>query len=184
MLLSPIEQPRGPFLRLAYRLSRRQFGKVITPLKVIYARKPRLAVIAGQIGRTLERGLSLEPELLLLVQVQASRLNGCTFCQDLALARAVRERVGAERFAALEDFRTSGRFTERERTALAVVEEATLHRRLSDETAARLREHFTEVEIVELVWANAAENYFNLQAAVLGIESDGLAALATAGDRG
>jgi alkylhydroperoxidase family enzyme len=118
------------------------------------------------------------------VRVQASRLNGCTFCQDLALARAVRERVGAERFAALEEFRTSDRFTERERTALAVVEEATLHRRLSEGTAARLREHFTETEIVELVWANAAENYFNLQAAVLGIESDGLAALATAGDRG
>lgn len=58
------------------------------------------------------------------------------------------------------------------------MEEATAHRRVSAETEAALREHFSEVEIVELTWPNAAENYFNLQAAVLGIESGGLAALA------
>jgi len=47
---------------------------------------------------------------------------------------------------------------------------------VSDATWAALRAHFSETEIVELVWANAAENYFNLQATVLGFESEGLAA--------
>ena len=179
MRLTPIEHPRNPLLRLAFRISIRQFGKVIAPLKVIYARKPRLLLVAGQISRTLEKGLSLDPSLRLLVQAQAARLNGCTFCQDLALAQAVQGKIGTERFQALADFRTSGVFTERERAALAFAEEATLHRQVSDETFAAARKHFSETEIVELAWVNAAENYFNLQAAVLGIESDELLALAT-----
>lgn len=180
MHLTPIERPSNPLLRLAYRLSKRQFGKVLTPLKVIYARKPRLLLLAGRIERTLEQGLSLDPSLRLLVQVQAARLNGCAFCEDLALAQALRERMGPERFQALNEFRSSPRFTARERAALAFAEEATRDRHVSEETWASVRAHFTEPEIVELAWANAAENFFNLQARALGIGSDELLTLATA----
>ena len=175
MRLSPIERPASALMRLAYRISRRQYGKVLAPLKVIYARKPRLLTISALIQRTLEKGLSLDPSLRLLVQAQAARLNGCTFCQDLALAEAVRRRLGAERFRDLADYRASPAFTERERAVLAFAEEATLRRQVSDETFAALRAHLSEKEIVEVVWVNAAENYFNLMAAVLRIESDGLA---------
>ena len=35
MRLTPIEQPRGSLMRLAYRMSVRQFEKVITPFEVI-----------------------------------------------------------------------------------------------------------------------------------------------------
>ena len=42
MRLAPIEQPRSLLVRIAYWLSKRQLGKVMTPLKVIYARAPRL----------------------------------------------------------------------------------------------------------------------------------------------
>lgn len=170
-------------MRLAYALSVRQFGKILSPLKVIYARKPRLLVLAAQIGRTLERGLTLEQSLRLLIQVQASRLNGCAFCEDLALAEAVRRRVGAERFAALAGFRSSSLFSAREKAALAFGEEATSTRSVSEATFASAREHFTETEIVEIAWVNAAENYFNLQARPLGIGSDELLSLAVARPR-
>lgn len=66
-------------------------------------------------------------------------------------------------------------FSERERAALAFVEEATRHRALSEPTWSAVRERFNETEIVEITWLNAAENSFNLQAAVLGIGSDRLA---------
>jgi AhpD family alkylhydroperoxidase len=183
MHITPIEKPGNPFLRLAYRLSQRQFGKVITPLKVIYARRPRLLLLAAQIARTMERGLSLDPSLRLLVQVQAARLNGCAFCEDLALAHAVRERMGPERFQALNEFRSSPRFTAREKAALAFAEEATRDRHVSEQTWAAVRVQFTESEIVELAWANAAENFFNLLAHPLGIGSDELLTLATAQGR-
>ena len=55
-------------------------------------------------------------------------------------------------------------------------EEATLSRRVTDDTWAAVRAHFSDTEIVELFWLNAAENYFNLQAAILRVGSDGLRA--------
>lgn len=102
--LPPIDGPSNPLLRFAYRAAARQFGQVITPMRVIYARKPRLLPLAAHVQRTMERGLSLDPGLRLLIQVQASRANGCSFCEDLGLAHAVRCRLGTERFAALEEF--------------------------------------------------------------------------------
>ena len=183
MRLPPIDRPRSLLLRIAYQISIRQFGRVLTPFKVIYAREPRLLFLAGLIDRIMRHSLSLDPGLRLLIQVQASRLNGCAFCEDLALASAVRERVGSEKFAALPDFRTSSVFSEREKAALAFAEEATRDRYVRDETFAAVRAQFTETEIVELAWVNAAENYFNLQAHPLGIESDELLVAATTRER-
>ncbi len=175
MRLQPIEHPRSPLVRLGFWMSKRRFGKVLTVLKVIYARKPRLAIISQMIAGTMEKHLTIEPELRFLISVHVARMNGCSFCQDLNQAAAVQAKMGPERFRALEDFRTSPLFTERERAALAYVEEATRHRRVEDSTFAALRAHFDETQIVEITWLNAAENYFNLQAAVLGVGSDELA---------
>lgn len=174
-LLPPIERPRNPLLRLVYAWSRRRFGKVLAPLKVIYARKPPLALLADRIVRTQQR-LSLEPELRLLVQARTSQLNGCAFCHDVALAQALQRRLGMQRFLALDGSGDAAPFSARERAALALAEDATLRRRIAPATWNALRAHFSDTEIVELIWLNAAENYFNLQAAVLEIGSDGLAA--------
>ena len=38
--LPPIERPKGLIMKLVYAMTRRQFGKVITPLKVFRARLP------------------------------------------------------------------------------------------------------------------------------------------------
>jgi alkylhydroperoxidase family enzyme len=168
-IIPAIDRPKNLLIRLAYRLSQQQFGKVLGVLKVIYARKPRLALIGGLVASTQARGLSFDPSLRALVQAQVSRLNGCAFCHDLVLAQAVRQRIGH-----LEGYRTSPVFSERERAALRFAEEATLTRSVTDDTWASVRACFSDTEIVELVWLNAAENYFNLQAAILRIGSDGL----------
>ena len=38
--LAPIENPQGWMKKMAYAMARRQFGKVPTPLKVVYSRLP------------------------------------------------------------------------------------------------------------------------------------------------
>ena len=38
--LPPIENPSNPMMKFVYGMSRRQFGKVMTPLKVFAARMP------------------------------------------------------------------------------------------------------------------------------------------------
>jgi AhpD family alkylhydroperoxidase len=174
MRLAPIEKPPGLLMRIAYWLSRRQLGAVISPMKLIYARAPRLALPTAAITRTVEKGLSLERELVLLVTTHASLLNGCSFCADLHQAQAVQAKFGLEKFRALRDFEASPLVSEREAAALAYCEEATRNRKVSDACFARLRAHFGEREIVELTWLIAIGNFFNVMATSLEIESDGL----------
>jgi AhpD family alkylhydroperoxidase len=178
MRLAPIEKPRSLLVRLAYALSRRRLGKVMTPMKVVYARLPRLARINYGMLRLVERGLSLPPSLVALVELHGAAVNGCSFCFDLHKAEAIRRRLALAQIEALPEFRTSPLFDERERAALAYVEEATRHKRVSDGTFERLRRHFDEREIVELTWLNALQSYFNLIAIPLGIESDGFCLIA------
>ncbi len=174
MRLSAIERPRGLLLRISFWLSRRQLGKVITPLKVIYARKPGLLAASLPLSLSLAYGRSLESPLRLLIPAYTAMLNGCAFCHDLDLALAVRRKLGTEKFRALGDHRASSVFTERERAALAFVEEAARNRRVSEATYARLRRVFSDDEIVMVVWLYAAETYFNCLSIPLELESDGL----------
>lgn len=183
MRLKPIENPRNLLVKMAYWWSKREFGKVIMPMKVVYARQPKLMWIAKKIIQFQETTVSLEPSLRLLIQTQASMLNGCGFCNDISLAQAVRKKLGAEKFFALGDaVETKAKaFTEKERTVVAFVNEYAKNRKISDETFENLRKFFNETEIVEIVAMNAFEQYFNAFAVPLGIESDGLRRLAENG---
>jgi AhpD family alkylhydroperoxidase len=178
MRLEPIERPRNPLMRIGYWLSRRQLGAVISPLKVVYARSPRIARVGFGLVRAMESGLSLDKQLRLLIVTQSSLLNGCSFCADLHSAQAIQAKVGREKWADLSRFRESPHFDERERAALAYTEQATRERHVDDATFASLRKHFDEQQIVEITWLNAVGNYFNLIAMPLGLESDGLAEIA------
>jgi AhpD family alkylhydroperoxidase len=176
--LAPIERPRSWLVRLAFWMARRRLGAVPTPFKVIYARAPKLLFATHQIAQTVDRRLSLDEELVLLVTTQSSLLNGCGFCADLHMAEAVRARLGLEKFRALPEYAASATFSDRERAALAYTEEVTRTRRASQASFDALRKHFSEREIVELTWLNAIGNFFNLMAVPLELESDDLLALA------
>jgi len=177
MRLEPIENPKNLMLKIGFRMMQKQFGKVLTPLKIIYARKPSLMFIAQKIDKTASK-VSFAPAFRLLIQTFASMKNGCHFCYDFRQTQVIKQRLGSDKFIALEDYKTSELFSEKERAALAYIEEATIDRRVSEGTFAQLRKHFTDVEIVELTWINAAENYYNSLMIPLGIESDELRQIA------
>jgi AhpD family alkylhydroperoxidase len=180
MRIEPIENPGSPLLKLAYWMSRRQLGRVMTPLKVIYARSPKLAMLAYRMNRVVEKDLTLDPELALLVETQSSLLNGCGFCADLHYAQVIQAKLGMEKFKALADFAASPHFSDAEKAALAYTEKITRREPVDDATFESLKKHFDERAIVELTWLNAVSNYYNLMAVPLGLESDGLEALAAA----
>lgn len=180
MRLEPIEHPRQPKMRFAYWMMRRQFGKVMTPVKVVIARMPEGLRLAYEITKFQLKGIRLEPQLHFLIGTLASEINGCAFCADLGRAMAIRERFGLEKFNAILDYRASPLFSDRERAALAYAEEATRHKRVSNATFQELRKRFNDREIVEITWINAVENYYNLINLPLEIESDGFCALAQA----
>lgn len=180
MRLAPIDRPSsllGRFVSLLYRIA---LGKNIMTARVIYNRVPRMWNLSWALLMLDLRGFTLPTELLYLMHVRISTLNGCAFCKDIVLAGAVRARLGREKFAAIanSDWRSSSLFSDRERAALGFAEEATLHKEVTDATFDELRKHFSEREIVELVIENAKSNFYNLLNVPLQIEEDGLLALA------
>jgi alkylhydroperoxidase family enzyme len=177
MRLKPIEKPKGLMMRFAFWMTRRQFGKVMTPMKVLYTRAPEMMKLSYEMVKFADKGMQLEPGLKFMVATLVSEINGCAFCLDIGRAMAIREHLGMEKFNAVTEYATSPLFSDRERAALAYVGEATRQKRVSDATFAALRKHFNEREIVEITWMNAVENYYNLINLPLEIESDGFCAL-------
>jgi alkylhydroperoxidase family enzyme len=180
MRLAPIEKPTSLLGKLLNFAIRRSLGRPITPSQVIYNRVPAAWRITLAFQLFERFGAVLPQELLLLVTTRVAMLNGCAFCQDIKRAVAVRGKLGTARFDQLENWRgaPSAVFNDRERAALAYVEEATVGKLVSDATFAELRRHFDEREIAELTLANAIENFYNLLNLPLEVEADGLEALA------
>lgn len=82
--LPPIERPRGLMMKLVYAMTRRQYGRVLTPLKVFAARMPlAFGQFYGKIS-ALDKKLLLPPETVMLIREQVARTNVCLFCIDIA----------------------------------------------------------------------------------------------------
>lgn len=176
--LDPIDRPPTLLARIAGVMMRRELGKVITPARVLYNRVPRMYNVSWQLVKLQREGLELEQDLRLLVQVWVAMVNRCTFCVDIAKAQAVEQHIPLEKFHALPEWRTNPLFSDRERAALAYADEATRHKKVEDATFDALRKHFNDREIVEITFLNALENFYNLLNLPLGIEDDGLCAIA------
>ena len=87
--LAPIEKPNGLLMKLAYYFTRRQFGKVITPVKVHTARLPSAFGLFYSKVAQLDEKLVLPPETILLVHHQVARINICSFCVDTSRWAAI-----------------------------------------------------------------------------------------------
>jgi alkylhydroperoxidase family enzyme len=180
MRLEPVPRPASLLGRILSFAMQRQLGRVITPAQVIYNRVPRMWNVSWALIRLQLRGLRIAPDLRLLIQTRAAMLNRCEFCQDIAKALAVQQKIGLEKFRDLEAHATSPAFSDAERAALAYVDEATRNKTVSDATFARLRKHFDDREVVEITVVNAVENFYNLLNIPLEIPADGLQELAEA----
>jgi alkylhydroperoxidase family enzyme len=172
--LPPLDRPSNWLVRALFGASRRHFGRTPMAFRVLFTRAPWLALVTMAITTVMFFGLRIGMQLAQLLQVSTSMRVGCTFCSDLVMAEAIRARVGRERFAQLLDFETSSAFSAREKAALAYSSAVADSLRVSDAVWARLAEHFTERERVEIVWVCAVERYFNSMALPLRIGSDHL----------
>ena len=123
--LSPIEEPRGLMMKLVYAMARRQFGKVVTPLKVVSARMPvAFGLFTAKIAK-LDKKLQLPPETAMLIRERVARINVCEFCIDIGRSFVIKASMNEAKFDALEEYRTSPLFTDAERAALDYVTELT-----------------------------------------------------------
>jgi alkylhydroperoxidase family enzyme len=170
--LSPIEKPQSLIMKLAYYFTRRQFGKVLTPLKVHSVRlPPAFGLFYTKIGK-LDKKLTLAPEIVLLIREQVARINVCLFCMDIARSVAIKATMNEAKFDALEHYRTSSLFNDAERAALDYVTELTKDKKANPDTFARMSGYYSEREICEIVWLVASEHIYNMTNIGLNIHSD------------
>lgn len=174
MPLEPIERPRGLFVRFLFAYSRVVYGKVIGPIKVLYARFPAAAWIGALHMQIVRWSLTIGADLYILIDVKMATQNGCTFCADLAQAEAVKHKVGRQRFAVLHEYETSTLFSDPEKAALAYCDALGQSFDIDDAVFARLRQHFSQRQVAEIVWTCSMCLYYNSMAHPLRIGSDHL----------
>lgn len=111
------------------------------------------------IGGYLKKS-SLELKLQELVFMRVSQINGCAYCLDMHSKDALAHGENAERLFTLNAWRETPFFTDRERAALAWAEAVTACQ-VPDATYSRVKEHFTEEELVDLTLAVTTINTWN-----------------------
>jgi len=170
--LAPIEKPQGLIKKLAYYFTRRQFGKVLTPVKVHSARLPSaFGLFYSKVGR-IDKKLTLPKEMVFLIREQVARINICLFCIDIGRFFVIQATMNEAKFDALDSYQTSDLFTDAERAALDYVTELTRDKKVNPDTFARMARHYSEREICEIVWLVASEHLYNMTNIGLNIHSD------------
>jgi AhpD family alkylhydroperoxidase len=105
----------------------------------------------------------LEEPLLQLVRMRSSQINGCGYCLDMHSKDALAAGETVQRLVTLEAWREAPFYTAREKAALAWTEALTLisQNEVSDELYQRVRQQFSEQELVDLSLAITAINSWN-----------------------
>jgi len=105
----------------------------------------------------------LEGELLELINLRASQLNGCAYCVQYHTGNALKLGVPRDTLNLVVVWREAGIFSEREAAALAWTEALTLlaETRVPDDTFAQARRVFSERELAALTAAIGAINVWN-----------------------
>lgn len=176
--LLPIEKPTSLLWKLIYYLTRKRFGKVITPLKVSAVRLPlSFGTFSGKIAQ-LDKKLKLPAETVMLIREQVAHINVCEFCMDIGRAMTIVSSMNQKKFDALQDYQTSLLFSEKERVLLDYVTMLAQERKMDREQFDKLAKHFDEREICEIVWIVSSEFYYNIGNIGLNIHSDMLCDIA------
>ena len=172
----------GPMVRLVYRFGPRmmkkltgrepQIGSGLEPME-IWAYQPKMMMGMGKFNQAVRKGRSVDERLKNLVELKAAQMIGCEFCVDLGSQICRNSGLSDDELLALPRYRQSDLFSEREKVALdytiAVMRTPV---EVTDELFARLKEHFSDEQAVEITALLTLANLDRFNAA-FGIGSAG-----------
>jgi alkylhydroperoxidase family enzyme len=172
----------GPVVKLVYRFMRRGMrwmtgraparGDGIEPLE-IWAHQPKMMSGMGKFQQAVRKGDAVDERLKNLVELKGAQMIGCEWCVDLGSQICRHSGFSDAELLALPRYRDSDLFTEREKLALDyAVGVMRTPVDVGDELFARLREHFSEPQLVELTALLTVVNLDRFNAA-FGIGSAG-----------
>jgi AhpD family alkylhydroperoxidase len=172
----------SPTVRMVYRFGPKmikkltgrepQSGSGIEPME-IWAYQPKMMIGMGRLNQAVRKGTSVEQRLKNLIELKGSQMVGCEFCVDLGSQIGRNSGLSDDELLAVPNYRSSELFTDREKVALdytvAVMRTPV---EVTDHLFARMKEHFTEKQIVEITALLALVNLDRSNAA-FGIGSAG-----------
>ena len=104
----------------------------------------------------------LDEQLLELIKLRASQINGCAFCVQYHILQSERLGISVDKLNLVVVWREAPQFSARERAALAWTEALTLlSAGVSDEVYAQASAEFSEKELAYLTSAVASINVWN-----------------------
>jgi alkylhydroperoxidase family enzyme len=125
-------------------------GSGIEPVE-IWAHQPKMMSGMGKFQQAVRKGHSVDERLKYLVELKGAQTIGCEFCVDLGSQICRNSGLSDEELLALSHYRNSDLFTEREKIALdytvAVMRTPV---EVTDEEFARMKEHFSDQQLVEI----------------------------------
>ncbi len=154
------EKQAGPIVRLVYRLMRRGVKKMtgreaahgdgIEPI-AIWAHQPKMMSGMGKFQGAVRKGNTVDERLKYMVELKGAQMIGCEYCVDLGSQICRNSGFSDAELLALPRYRHSDLFTEREKLALdytvAVMRTPVA---VTDDLFARMKEQFTDVQLVEI----------------------------------
>lgn len=160
--MDPLPADARPELAATFATFERILGVVPNSLLTMQ-RRPR--IVAGFEVLTeaiMDSAGSVDPGLKRLAAHMASRAAGCQYCQAHSLVAAGMSGVSDDKIAAIWAFRTSPFFDDTERVILEFALAAgAVPNAVTDDHMARLREHWTDDEIVEILAAICLYAFLN-----------------------
>jgi AhpD family alkylhydroperoxidase len=172
--ITPLTGSRAPLLlRVLNAAFRRSVGRTPEPLQIFAHNRSYLlpVIFMSRLGSAKTK---LDPETRMLASHLVAELNECTWCLDFGNYMAQREGIPGDKLSSVMDHAVSPLFSPAERVALAYAEAVTAPgSRVSDELFGRLREHYSDQEVVDLTVTVAMQNFANRVNIPLGVESQG-----------
>jgi AhpD family alkylhydroperoxidase len=106
---------------------------------------------------------SVDAQILALIKIRASILNGCAYCADMHGSDAIGRGESIRRLLAIATWRDAPFFSPQERAALALTDAVTRlgAEGVSDEVWTQARAQWSEPEVANLILAIAIINVWN-----------------------
>jgi alkylhydroperoxidase family enzyme len=144
----------------------------IEPVEV-WAHQPKMMTGMGKFQQAVRKGDAVDERIKNLMELKGAQMIGCEFCVDLGSQICRNSGFSDEELLALPRYRQSDLFTEREKTALDyAVGVMRTPVDVSDDLFARMKEHFTDEQLVEMTALLTVVNLDRFNAA-FGIGSAG-----------
>ena len=161
--------------RLAFFLSRRSYGRVITPARV-YALDSRLLLAVGLMEEVQEWAKQTRAPVKQLARMLVAWRVGCPWCLDFGTRTSEKLGVTDEQLRALPNYEHSSLFGEEERAVLRYADAMTRTPvRVPDAVFEALKAHYTDRQILEITAAIAWENFHARVNHALDLEAEGVA---------